>query len=116
MSEWTIWAGLLLHRMVRLVECPGAKTIRQLAPFSPCLIFSGVAVQSLCRRCAEVQLDGCKPGCSRTDCQPDCCVDIIVAWCGMMSRSKVVMNHMRFILKVHPFAYRAFQAYFFGGG
>lgn len=85
MSEWTIWAGLLLHRMVRLVECPGAKTVRQLAPFSPCLIFSGVAVQSLCRRCAEVQLDGCKPGCSRTGCQPDCCVDIIVAWCGMMS-------------------------------
>lgn len=46
MSEWTIWAGLLLHRMVRLVVCPGAKTVRQLAPFSPCLIFSGVAVQS----------------------------------------------------------------------
>lgn len=27
-------------------------------------------------------------------------LDIFVAWCGMMSWSKVVMNHMRFILKM----------------
>lgn len=39
------------------------------------------------------------------------CVDIVVAWCGMMSWSKVVMNHRGFILKMHSVRLSAFRAW-----
>lgn len=43
MSEWTIWAGLLLHRMVRLVVCvPEPRRSGSLPPFPLVLSFLGL--------------------------------------------------------------------------
>lgn len=121
MSEWTIWAGLLTGWPIWR---SGAWTVRQLAVPPPLFplsyLFWGWRYRPVphCRRCAEVQLlcssAALQAGLvARADCQAlrgyHCGV-----WCGMMSWSKVVMNHTSFILKMHSVAYRH-SGHGFGG-
>lgn len=83
MSEWTIWAGLLLTGWSVWLCVSRSQDGQAACPLFPLSYLFWGCGTVLCRRCAEVQLGANLV--ARADCKPDCCVVIIVAWCGMMS-------------------------------
>lgn len=63
MSEWTIWAGLLLTGWSVWLCVSRSQDGQAVCPLFPLSYLFWGCGTVLCRRCAEVQLDGCKSGC-----------------------------------------------------